>query len=161
MLSVCHQAFCACDCQVSCAQDVVSSLFCLFVAMIGMLGGCLVCAVLCFVVFLFHFTSVMCWCAVEQLTSFHSPLCTLGLCFLLLQIWQLVHCFILLLLPPGLEVSSFWNFLLVSLICINCCVFWLTWTSCGHVTYGVLDHGFLKVGTWSKSVTAGILSWQS
>ena len=161
MLSVCHQAFCACDCQVSCAQDVVSSLFCLFVAMIGMLSGCLVCAVLCFVVFLFHFTSVMCWCAVEQLTSFHSPLCTLGLCFSApsdLTICPLFHpsCFL-----QVLKFLLVWNFLCVTLICINCCVFWLTWTPCGHVTYGVPDHDFLMVETWSKSVTAGILYWQS
>ena len=36
-----------------------------------------------------------------------------------------------------------------------------TWTSCGHVTYEALDHGSLKVGTWSKSVTTGISSWWS
>ena len=105
MLSVCHQAFCACDCQVSCAQDVVSSLFCLFVAMIGMLGGCLVCAVLCFVVFLFHFTSVMLMCSWTA-HFFPQPFVYTWFvlfCSLRFDNLSTVSSF---LLHPGLEVSS-------------------------------------------------------
>ena len=36
-----------------------------------------------------------------------------------------------------------------------------SWPSYGHVTYEAHDHGSLKVGTWSKSVTTGISSWWS
>ena len=113
MLSVCHQAFCACDCQVSCAQDVVSSLFCLFVAMIGMLGGCLVCAVLCFVVFC---STLPLLCVDVQL---NSPLLSTVFCvhlvcaFLLPQIWQFVHCFILL------ASSRSWSFFLFGIFCVS------------------------------------------
>ena len=46
--------------------------------MIRMLSGCLCLCSAVFCCSLFHFTSVRCWCAVEQLTSFHS---TLDLCF--------------------------------------------------------------------------------
>ena len=75
--------------------------------MIGMLSSCLVCAVLCFVVFffLFHFTSVVLMCSWTAHFFPQSFVCTWFVLFCSLRFDSLstVSSF---LLPSGLEVSS-------------------------------------------------------
>ena len=126
--------------------------------MIRMLSGCLCLCSAVFCCSLFHYTSVRCWCAVEQLTSLHS---TLDLCFCFFRFDNLSS--VSFFFASSRSWSFFfWNFLLVSLSCIAIAVSFdlvgphvVMWLNEAH------DHGSLKVGTWSKSVTTGISSWWS